>query len=211
MSFSSTSSMPAAIFFAFATICCEQTCRLEPPTAIERELKVPCPACTCRVSPWMTSIFLNRNLQDVGCDLRQRGDVAMALAHRARIDGGAAAGIDRDPRALPTAAIKAAHGKPPRRRHAAHMGVGGDPDAAIDAAAPQRLALTAAHLIVEGGERLFEQAVIVSAVIDRAHAAIGAIRKIGALNEIPPPELDLVDVQMPCHRVDGAFRDIRLC
>src|SRR5262249_27991314 len=50
--------------------------------------------------------------------------------------------------------------------------------------------------------------IIVAAVIDRAHAAIGTIGEIAALNEILSPDLDLVDVQMPCDRVDGAFRDI---
>src|SRR5262249_23552559 len=148
------------------------------------------------------------NLQDVGGDLRQRGDVAVALAHRARIDGGAAAGIDRDSCALPTAAIKATRGKPPRRRHAAHVGIGGDPDAAIGALAPQGVALTAARFIVESSKRLVEQTVIVAGVVDRAHAAIGAIGKIGALNEVLAPYLDLIDVQMPRDRVDGALGNI---
>ena len=48
--------MPAAIFFALATMRCEETWTLDPPTAIERELKVPWPAWTCRVSPCTTSM-----------------------------------------------------------------------------------------------------------------------------------------------------------
>src|ERR1700688_3281717 len=49
--------MLAAIFFALVTIRCDVTWTPDPPTAIERELKVPWPAGTCRVSPCTTSIF----------------------------------------------------------------------------------------------------------------------------------------------------------
>ena len=50
----------------------------------------------------------DRNLQHVGGDLRQRRDMAVSLAHRARKDRGSAAGIDADPRAFPAAAVEAA-------------------------------------------------------------------------------------------------------
>ncbi len=48
--------MPAAIFRAFVTMRPAQSVTAEPPTAIERELKVPWPAWTCRVSPCTTSM-----------------------------------------------------------------------------------------------------------------------------------------------------------
>ena len=49
----------------------------------------------------------DRNLQHVGGNLRQRRDMAVALAHRSRKDRHPAAGIHADPGAFPAAAVKA--------------------------------------------------------------------------------------------------------
>jgi len=57
MSWAATSIICAAIFFAFSTMRPAQTWTADPPTGIERELKVPWPAWTCFVSPCTTSIF----------------------------------------------------------------------------------------------------------------------------------------------------------
>ena len=64
-----------------------------------------------RVALYDVDVF-NRNLQHVGSDLRQRRDMALSLAHRARIDRGSSAGIDADPRAFPAATVESAHGQP---------------------------------------------------------------------------------------------------
>ena len=50
---------------------------------------------------------LDRNLQHVGGDLRQRRDMAVALAHGSRKDRDPAARIDADARAFPAAAVEA--------------------------------------------------------------------------------------------------------
>jgi hypothetical protein len=57
MSSAATSIISAAIFFAFSTMRAAQTFTLGPPTGIERELNVPCPAWTCFVSPCTTSML----------------------------------------------------------------------------------------------------------------------------------------------------------
>src|SRR2546421_9666595 len=51
--------------------------------------------------------MLDRNLQDVGGDLRKRGDMAMALTHRSRKNRDPAARVHADPGAFPTAAVEA--------------------------------------------------------------------------------------------------------
>ena len=64
-----------------------------------------------RVTLYDVNVF-NRNLQHVGSDLRQRRDMALSLAHRARIDCGSSAGVDADPRAFPAAPVESAHSQP---------------------------------------------------------------------------------------------------
>ena len=51
--------------------------------------------------------MLDRNLQDVGGDLRKRGDMALALTHRSRKNRDPAARVHADPGAFPTAAVEA--------------------------------------------------------------------------------------------------------
>ena len=88
---------------------------------------------------------LDRNLQHVGGDLRQRRGMAVALAHGARINRDPAARIDADPGAFPAAAVEADQRQPARRRHAAHMRIGGNANAAIAPFAPQFVAFAAAR------------------------------------------------------------------
>ncbi len=51
--------------------------------------------------------MLDRNLQDVGGNLRKRCDMAMALTHGSRKDRDPAARVHADSRAFPTAAVEA--------------------------------------------------------------------------------------------------------
>jgi hypothetical protein len=148
------------------------------------------------------------NLQDVGCDLRQRCVVPVPLTHRAGIDGGTSAGVDADPGAFPAAATEAARCQPPRRRHAAHVGVGGNADATIAAFRAQFVALDLAPVVVEGFQCDVQAALIVPAVVDHGRTTVGLIGKIGSRNEISSAHLDLIQHELACHRVDRAFRDV---
>ena len=82
--------------------------------------------------------------------------------------------------------------QPPRRCHAAHVGVGGNADAAIAALRAQFVALDLARIVVEGLQRHVQAALIVPAVVDHGRTTVGSIRKIGTLNEISPAHLDLI-------------------
>src|SRR5882672_3001806 len=89
------------------------------------------------------------------------------------------------------------------------MSIGRDTDAAIEALAAQLIALTAARRVVEGFHRLCQAAFVIAAVISHCRPVVGLVRKISVLNEIPPTNLDLIDVEMPCNRVDRSFGDVR--
>src|SRR5580704_18993359 len=110
---------------------------------------------------------LDRHLQDIGGDLRQRRHVPMTLAHRARIQCRAAARVDCDARALPAAAIKAVGGEPARWGHAAHLGVGGNANAAVTPGGAQTLLFLAPPSVVESRDGLIETTLVITAIIDR--------------------------------------------
>src|SRR6516165_5625040 len=88
------------------------------------------------------------------------------------------------------------------------MGEGGNANAAIDTLAPECLALPAATVVIEGGQRLGKQALVVAAVIDHALAAVGPIGKVGALDEVLAPYLDLIELQMSRDGVDRTLGDV---
>src|SRR2546429_5747129 len=88
------------------------------------------------------------------------------------------------------------------------MGIGRDTDAAIAALGAQLIAFTAARRVVEGVHRFCHAAFVIAAVISYRRPVVGLVRKIGALNEIAPTYLDLIDVEVPCNRVDRSFGDV---
>ena len=100
--------------------------------------------------------ILDRHLQHIGGDLRQRGRVPVTLAHRAGIQRRAAARIHGDARAFPAAAVEAVGREPARGRHTAHLGVGSDANASITSGRSQTLLLLAPPTIVECRDGLFE-------------------------------------------------------
>src|SRR5690348_12062974 len=172
MSWAATSIICAAIFFAFSTMRPAQTWTADPPTIIERELKVPVAGLDLPRVALHDVDVRNRHLQDIGGDLRQRGRMPVTLAHRTRIQCRAAARIDRDACALPAAAIEAVRGEPARRGHAARLGVSSDANAAMPPSRAQMLLLFAPVSVVECRDGLVETALVITAVIDRRPAAI---------------------------------------
>src|SRR5262249_23952797 len=136
--------------------------------------------------------ILERHLQHIANNLCERSRVPVTLAHRARIQRRTAARVDRNTCALPATAIEAIGSKPTRRRHAAHLGVGSDANAAITSDRSQTLLLLAPPSIVECRDGLFETALVIAAVVDHGPAAIGAIRKVGLWHEIEPPHRNRV-------------------
>src|ERR1700722_18245035 len=131
--------------------------------------------------------ILDWHLHDIGGDLCQRRDVAMTLTHGARIDGRAAARVHADARTLPAAAVEADRPQSARWRHAAHMRVRGDADAAVTALATQFVAFADALCIVESLHRPFEAALVISAIVNDGRAVVRFVWKIGSLNEILTP------------------------
>src|SRR6202171_6577057 len=122
--------------------------------------------------------IFDRHLQDIGGDLRKRSLVAVALAHRARVNRHPATRIHTYSGALPPAAGEAAQSQSSRWRHDAHMCGGSNANATISPCAPQLAARAAAPRVVERGKRLIETALVVAAVEDGALAIIWAKGKI---------------------------------
>src|SRR5271155_4221184 len=88
------------------------------------------------------------------------------------------------------------------------MGIGRYPDAAITALGAQLIALAAAGFVVEGFHRLRQAAFIVAAVVYHGGPIVRPIREIGALNEISPASLHLIEIEVTRDRVDRPFGDV---
>src|SRR6516165_7351531 len=88
------------------------------------------------------------------------------------------------------------------------MRVGSDAHATVAALQAQPVAFVDTLGIFEGFDRLFEASLVVAAVVNNSGAAIGLVRKVRLLDEIPPPYLHLVQVQVSRDRVGGALGDI---
>ena len=134
--------------------------------------------------------------------------MTVALAHGAGKNDDPAARVHADARAFPAAAVEAEQREAARRRHAAHVGIGCHPDAAVAALGAQLIALVASGVVIDGFHRLDEAALIIAAVINRGGSVIGSIRKVGGLNEITPAHFDLIEIEVTGDRVDRPFGDV---
>ena len=72
----------------------------------------------------------------------------------------------------------------------------------------QLIAFAAAAVVVEGFHRFCQEAFIIAAVVDHGGPVVGLVGKVGALDEIPAPHLDLVKAEVTRDCVDRPLGDV---
>ena len=150
---------------------------------------------------------VDRNLQFVGDDLRERRLVALAVRMRAGEDRHLPGRMDADVRALVQARLRPERARHRRRREPTRLEVGGEADAEVPALFARRLLLTTERLVVEDLQGLVEGAGVVAAVVEQRDRRL--VRELVGRDEVLAPDLDRIHPQLARRQVDEPLDHIR--
>ena len=152
------------------------------------------PQWNSRVSPVTTCTSLDVHAELIGDDLREHGEVPLALRADAGRDAHLAARLDRDARAFV-------------RADAGALDVADDADADVPALGAQPRLLVAHELLVADHlGRLLERRQVVAAVVDERRGVLEhdlvVVRETVGREQVAPADLDAVDPQLARREVE---------
>ena len=138
------------------------------------------------------------NRQPIGRDLGEAGLLALAVRRNARGDGHLARELNLD-----TAPFPAARSHDLRRAQSADLNVSGDADTEEPAGLPGPVSLSQKRLPAGQALRLFERALVVSAVVGQP--CRGVERKLPRLRHVLEPHRDRVEAELVSDDVHNAL------